>query len=340
MALYIVMMLFIACFLFVAVEDFALRKSTLKNRWRNAIFVYVHNPIYFIFFLVKAFFLFSDGRLAAIGVQFLYLPCVVFIGKLCVDLCMRNETVRQWYTMYVSDNEHIQKYWTSHLGGITWALRLFYGVVFVYAGFHFYALLESVDAQPFERSQEIDFRLSELWFSLQAFFTVMMCQLTAEVMVIHMLPDVQGAKTQTYRSCVTSAGTIVLVCVGGGLIACDAPAFWSTQPNDIRDTFRSVRGLPLVESAAGLYMFQNIHFLVHKGDIDYALITDPETGRLSDERMVFHLKTTYKQLVMDKCSADFASKYASPESFITKACYQMSGDFVNWVKKKSPFNKK
>lgn len=340
MFLYLFALVFIACVLFVAFEDSVFKTSTLKQRFSQALFVYIQNPVYFLLFSVRAFFLASDGQFAALGVQFVYLPCVVFIAKLFIDLCMRSDTIRNWHTIYVSDNQHIQNYWTTHLMSLTWTLRLFYAGVIVYACFHFYGLMESLNTdllayeQLFDWSQESLSRFGKLWFSVQAFLIAMMCQLTAQVMVVHMLPEIQGPMTQTCRYCVTSAGTIVLVCAGGGLIACDLPAFHPSQPNVVNDTFRSIRGLPLFESAIGMFMFQNIQFLVHSGEIDLSLITDPTTGRVSDELMCLHLKTTYKQLVIDKCSPGFAMKYASPESLLTKACSQMSSDFVSWVKKK------
>ena len=150
-----------------------------------------------------------------------------------------------------------------------------------------------------------------------------MCQLTAQVMVAHMLFELKAPMLQTCRSCVT--GSIVLACFGGGL--CDLPFFQPVQANAVNDAFRSLRGLPLFETATGLVIFQNIHFLVQSGEIDLALITDPKTGRVSDELMCLHLKTTYKQLVLDKCSPGFAD--ASPENVL--ACSQM--DFLNWGKR-------
>jgi len=332
MFVYTIPLLFLVSVLFVAFEDYIFKTSTLKDRLSQAIFVYMKNPIYFVLFSVSAFLLLSDGRFAAIGVQFLYLPCIVFIGKLFIDLCMRNETVQNCHTTYMSDSERLQSYWTTHLMIVTWSLRLFYGAILVYACFHLYGLAESVNKDLveheslFQQSQETLIKLDKLWFSVQAFFTTMMCQLTAQVMVVHMLPEIQGPIMQTCRYCVTSAGTVAIVCTGGGLIICDLPAFQPNEAHAVNDMFRSIRGLPLFESAAGMFLFQNIQFLVKSGEIDLALITDPKTGRVSDELMCLHLKTTYKQLVTDKCSPGFAMKYASPESLITKACQQISTD--------------
>lgn len=340
MFIYVVGLLFLASVLFVAFEDFLFKTSTLKNRLSESLFVYIKNPICFFIFLVRAFFLLSDEKFVAIGVQFLYLPCVIFIGKFCIDLCMRNDTVRNWHTIHVSDSQKLKIYWTTHLMTLTWALRFFYGVILVYGCFHVYELAESLnkdlleDEQLFEQSQETLIKLDKLWFSLQAFVTTLMCQLTAQVMVAYMLPEIQKPMMQTCRYCVTSAGTIVFVCGGAGLLACDLPAFQPNEPNAVNDMFRSFRGLPLFESAAGMLIFQNIQFLVKNGDIDLTLITDPTTGRVSDELMCLHLKTTYKQLIIDKCSPGFALKYASPESLVTKACQQMSADFTQWIKKK------
>lgn len=156
-----------------------------------------------------------------------------------------------------------------------------------------------------------------------------MCQLTAQVMVAHMLPELKAPMLHTCRYCVTATGSIVLVCFGGGLVACDLPVFQPVQANAVNDAFRSLRGLPLFETATGLVIFQNIHFLVQSGEIDLALITDPKTGRVSDELMCLHLKTTYKQLVLDKCSPGFAD--ASPENVL--ACSQMAQNFLNWGKR-------
>ena len=113
--------------------------------------------------------------------------------------------------------------------------------------------------------------------------------------------------------------------------SCDLPFFQPVQANAVNDAFRSLRGLPLFETATGLGIFQNIHFLVQSGEIDLALITDPKTGRISDELMCVHLKTTYKQLVLDKCSPGFAAKYVSPENVL--ACSQMAHNFLNWEKR-------
>lgn len=335
---------FIASVLFVVVEDAAFdRTSTLKARLSEALFVYIQNPVIFVLFLVRAFFLLSDGRITAIGIQFLYLPCVVFIGKLCIEVAFRNETIQNWHTIYVSDTEQIKSYWAKELMLLTYAFRVLYGAIFFYGCFELYFLVESVSKdfiecqQMFERSQETLDRVGNLWFSLQAFFATTMCQLTAQVMVVHMLPEIQGPGMQTCRYCVTAAGSIVLVCVGSGLATCDLPAFQPNEPTLVNETFRSMRGLPLYESPLGMYIFQNIKYLVVSGEIDLALITDPVTGRISDELMCMHMRTTYKDLIVEKCSPGFSAKYASPENVLTKACKELCTDFTQWVKKKFSF---
>ena len=83
--------------------------------------------------------------------------------------------------------------------------------------------------QLFKWSQETLFRVNKLWFSLQAFLATIMCQLTAQGMVAHMLPELKAPMLHTCRSCVTATGSIVLVCFGGGLVACDLPVFQPVQ---------------------------------------------------------------------------------------------------------------
>ena len=335
---------FIVSVLFMALEDQIYETNKLKHRLAQSLFIYLQNPVYFILFLVRAFFLLSDGRMTAIGIQFLYLPCLVFIGKLCIDLAFRNETIQNWHTIYVSDDQRIKTYWAKELMILTQAFRLLYGTIFFYGCFELYSLVESMGKdfiqfeQVFERSQETLDRLENLWFSLQAFFTTTMCQLTAQVMVVHMLPEIQGPAMQTCRYCVTAAGSLVLVCVGGGLATCDLPAFQPNKPTVANDTFRSILGLPLFESTLGMIVFENIKFLVKSGEIDLALITDPETGRISDKLMYMHMKTTYKDLIVKKCSPGFSAKYASPENVLTKACKELCTDITQCVKKKFSFD--
>ena len=168
MFVYVLAILFLLSVLFVAFEHYVFKMSTLKQRLSQAIFIYIQNPVVFILFLGRAFFFIADGRFTSIGVQFLYFPCAVFTAKLFFDLCMRNSTFKNYYTIYVADNQRIQNYWTNHLMPYTWALRFFYGISILYGCFHFCMLAESMNKHIFELeqlfpwSQETLFRVDKL----------------------------------------------------------------------------------------------------------------------------------------------------------------------------------
>lgn len=339
--------LFCLAVFYLAVEDQVLKTSALQQRLFQAFLVYRQNPFFFLFFLMRSFFMVLDGNLTGIVVAFFYLPMGVFIAKLFFDLCMKNARIKKNYATFVSDNAILQKYWREHLQWFTWVMRLIYAISFGYVCFSLYATSQSMHFDMlhmngifFECSPQTLASFGDVWFGLKCLFTANIFHLTVQLGIVNMLPVVEGKLMQNCRYCLNSAGKLVLVCTGGGFVASDLIITGVNGPHIVIDQFRYVQGLPLFESAAGYATYQNIQFLVHSGQIDLKLITDPKTGRISDELMLFHLRTTYKELVREKCAAGFSTAVAAPEDIVTKACYSMAGDFVRWVKKHSPFTKR
>lgn len=305
------------------------------TRAHTAILKLLSNPFFVgLFFLRFAYNLYVQQPFESVY-SLCCIMLVVMVTTYVGEQLMKIPHATHTYQTFWSDHARIQAYWQKHLTPVRWFFR---GAYLSFGGLALYSMHGLFGSYEFDAmgmtlpmaNQHVDSVFCDIGFGLGGCICTALADLAVHTTVVYMVPSVELPTVHTCRYCVDACGKITLICFGGAYLSHDVPFLQHTIP---ADTARWVMGKPLLESPVGHFIYANIRHLVENGEMDITLLTDPKTGRLSDDLMCVHMKTTYKQLIIDRCSPGFAAKYAAPERVLVKAFYAVSDDVVQWTKK-------
>jgi len=322
-----------------------LQKKDLYMLFQKVFTKLVSNPLFLVVFFLRIMYNLYHHNFVEIVYSFIVIMSFFVVTTLLGEWLMQVKWIKQHYETFQSDDQHLETYWQKNLKSVAWFFRFAYLVSGVVVFFHVagffggYAFSNGmlVAIEP----EHVGMSFAGVGFGLGGFLSTAMAELVVQTSVAYMLPAVEAPLMQTCRYCVDKFGKVTIVCFGGAYMLNDVPLLQNTVPVDAA---RMLLGKPLLESSTGHIIYANLRPLIESGEVDINLLTDPKTGRLSDDLMVHHCKTTYKGVISKRCAPWFVTTYASPENVVYTGIKNLSSDTVNgvssWARKTFSWGKK
>lgn len=315
-------------------------------RFQNAIMKLFSNPLLVLVLFCRTAYNLYHGNGFEVVYSLGFIISILMVTALLNDWAMQIPWLKKSSDIFWSDDQRIQEYWQRHLQPVVWFFRLSYLSFGALAFWNISSFFESYELGskgvlvPIELGQAQTV-LAGMGFGFGGFISTALAEFILQISVVHMVPEIASPFMQNCRYCIDKFGKATVICVGGPYMAHDIPFLQNTFPVDAA---RTIMGKPLFESTTGHMIYANLRPLVESGEIDITLITDPKTGRVSDDLMIQHCKTTYRKLITERCAPGFAAAYSSPEGVLSASIKNMSTDAVksigSWSRKTFGFSKK